>query len=174
MEGIRVLEERRKHSSVQGHLARRTSLFLCHILDEPDQCHNISYCSEDRSRYKFNVRNFFPFIKRFEFALTNERSLRPTLILEVILSCRLLLNLRGAQASTIPQPHLDVGQPKWSDTSKTLRTSPSQNSVSKLEEAVLHSTQLPVFEGKLEPNRRVVKEPTAFDLLRVESSWSNV
>jgi len=46
---------------------------------------------------------------------TNKHLTRPTLMLQVILSCRLLLNLRKVHASTTSQPRC---QPKWSERTK--------------------------------------------------------
>ena len=99
---------------------------------------------------------------------------RPTLILQVILSCRLLLNLREVHASTTSKPHW---QPKWSDNTKVV-TNPSQ-SVSNLNPGgpgdPIRSTELTMFNSsaiKLEPPRRVLKDEKSFDG-KVNSGWNN-
>ncbi|KIM41297.1 hypothetical protein M413DRAFT_445329 [Hebeloma cylindrosporum] len=113
-------------------------------------------------------------------------NLTPTLMLEVILSCRLLLNLRGAYApATGSQPRWGFGQPKWSNSTK-VPTNPSQN-VSNTwgpGDPIPRSTELTMFNPstvkldppsvKLEPNRRVVKDENSFDLEKVNSGWTEV
>ena len=97
-------------------------------------------------------------------------------MLEVILSCRLLLNLRRVHASTTSQPRW---QPKWSDNTK-LGTNTSQ-SISNSNpggagDPILHSTELTMFNSstvKQEPNGRVVKDEKFFDV-KVNSEWNDV
>ena len=107
---------------------------------------------------------------------TNEHLTRPTLMLEVILSCRLLLNLRMVHASTTSQSRW---YPKLSDNTKVV-TNPSQ-SVSNLNpggpgDPTLCSTELTVFNSstaKQEVNRGVGKDEKKFDI-KVNSGWSDV
>ncbi|KAF8802037.1 hypothetical protein BYT27DRAFT_6777588 [Phlegmacium glaucopus] len=72
----------------------------------------------------------------------------PTLILEVILSCRLLLNLRSAGGSSASKPQIHP----WFDNSKT-HVNPS-SSVLKEQTRTDPSSSTHGTEKKLEPNRR--------------------
>jgi len=94
--------------------------------------------------------------------------------MEVILSCRLLLNLRGVHGSTTSQPRWGSGPPKWSDSTK-VPTNPSVSNPGP-GDPTLRSTELTMFNSsavKLEPNRRVVKEQKSFDI-REKSGWNDV
>ena len=107
---------------------------------------------------------------------TNKHLTRPTLMLEVILSCRLLLNLRRVHASTTSQPRW---QPKWSDNTK-LGTNTSQ-SISNSNpggagDPILHSTELTIFNSstvKQNPNRGARNDEKSFDI-KVNSDWNDV
>ena len=83
-------------------------------------------------------------------------SIRPTLVLEVVLSCRLILNLRSA-AGEISASKTKPAILPWSDNSKTrMYTNPSSSIIVGDQS---RSTDLQVSstlgrEMKLEPNRR--------------------
>ncbi|KAF8961452.1 hypothetical protein BDZ97DRAFT_1829383 [Flammula alnicola] len=100
-------------------------------------------------------------------------NLTPTLILEVVLSCRLLLNLREAHDLSFSQPRWIPSQPKWSDNSKT-RTNPSHQTSSVGEQ--LQSTELVSFNPtvKLQPNRKAIDSGSDTINIKVDKTWNAV
>ena len=88
---------------------------------------------------------------------------RPTLVLEVVLSCRLILNLRSA-AGEISTSKPKPGTFPWSDNSKTRTyTNPSSSNIvgDQSRSTDLQATSMLGKEMKLEPNRG-----------RPESTWN--
>jgi len=75
-------------------------------------------------------------------------NLTPTLILEIILSCRLVLNLRDAHSRSTSQPS---SQPKWSDISKTRYNNQSHIGSSGEADVGIYETPAAV---KLQPIRK--------------------
>ena len=146
VESIRVLEKGSQYSLVRYYLARWIALFLCHLFHERRQCHNIFGCPKDPKTSQFNV-NMIQFNQIYRYLILISR---PTLVLEVVLSCRLILNLRSAgeiSASKLP----------ISSRSDNAKTPHATLSSGVLLEDQLRSTELASMHGpremRLEPNR---------------------
>ncbi|KAF8152921.1 hypothetical protein B0H34DRAFT_677156 [Crassisporium funariophilum] len=109
--------------------------------------------------------------------LTVPKSLRainltPTLILEVVLSCRMILNLRETHGRSASQPPLlnSGSGPKWSDTSRSRMHPLNDGPAEQYESTELNSFHAP--QMKLEPIRRApVTGPID---IKVNSSWNAV
>ena len=160
MESLRILERRSWYTLVRHHLARWTSLFFCHFFHERRQRHNHldRPTGSESSQFHVKMIQFFEKLLLFDVPLS-----RPTLILEVVLSCRLVLNLRSAAGES------SASKPKraiipWSDNSKTRTyTNPSSSIIvgDQFRSTDLQVTSTLGKEMKLEPNRA-----------RPESTWN--
>ena len=158
MESLRILERGSRYTLVQHHLAGWTSLFLCHFFHGRRQRHNLLDCPRGSESSQCNVKmiQFFKNYCLFDVPLS-----RPTLVFEVVLSCRLVLNLRSAagesSASKIRPAILS-----WSDKSKTgTYTNILVEDQSRSTDLQLQVTSTLGTETKLEPNRA-----------RPESTWN--
>ena len=149
MESLRILERGSRYTLVQHHLARWTSLFLCHFFHERRQRHISLVCPRGSASNQFHVKmiQFFENYCLFDVPLS-----RPTLVLEVVLSCRLILNLRSAVGESSAPKNRPANLP-WSDNSKTRSDTNPSSSIIVGDQ--FRSTDLPTLgrETKLEPNR---------------------
>lgn len=98
MEGIWFLEKRRGYTLIRSYMARRIPIFLRHSLHEYRQCGYISDSSSDSTSSQHWVCNAFILSER-AFELTTFMW-RPTLMFQVIISCRLVLNLKSSGSQT--------------------------------------------------------------------------
>ena len=153
MESLRILEKGSRYTLVQNHLARWTSLFLCHFFHERCQRHNPHDGPGGTESSQFYVK----MIQFFEnYCLYDAPLSRPTLVFEVILSCRLVLNLRSAAGESSASKIRPAILP-WSDNSKTGTSTNPSTSIIVGDQSL--STDLQVAstlgtETKLEPNRK--------------------
>ena len=158
MESLWILERGSRHTLVQHHLARWTTLFLCHFFHERRQRHNLLDCPTFSESSQFNVKmiQFFETYCYLMFLFLLFLN-RPTLVLEVVLSCRLVLNLRstaGKISAFQPKP----GVLPWSDNSKTRTYTypyPSSSIIigNQSRSSDIQGTSTLGREMKLEPNR---------------------
>ena len=164
MESLRILESGSQHTLVRHHLARWTSLFLCHFYHECRQCHNLLDCPTGTESSQFNVKKIQFLWKLFVIWCSSLFLLRPTLVLEVVLSCRLVLNLRSAAGEVSASKAKPGGGLPWSNNSKTkMYTNPSSSIIAgdQSRSTDLQGTSTPGGVMKLEPNRA-----------RPESTWN--
>ena len=161
MESLRILERGSQYTLVRHNLARWIPLFLCHFFDERRQRHNLFDRPRGSESIQFNVKmiSFLEIYWLFDVSF----STRPTLVLEVVLSCRLILNLRSAAVEGSAFKTKPAILP-WSDNSKTRSYNNPSSSIILGDQS--RSTELQVSpkfgkEMKLEPNRA-----------RPESTWN--
>ena len=155
MESLRILESGNRHALVQHHLARRTTLFLCHFFHERCQRHNLFDSPTFSESSKFNVKMILFFENYCYLMLLFPR---PTLVLEVVLSCRLVLNLRST-AGEISALKPNPGVLPWSNNSNNSQyrtyTYPSSSIIigNQSRSSDIQGTSTLGREMKLEPNR---------------------
>ena len=111
-ENVRLLEERRQHAAGLCHMERWRALLLCNIFHElhkrndfPDGTTLVTCHQSHVSRITVETRRG-----------SSNRDRSPTLVLTVILSCRLVLNLRTTHAK-LSSPANSSG-PMGSDPTK--------------------------------------------------------
>ena len=119
LESLRILESGSQYTLIRHHLARWTSLFLRHFYHECCQHHNLFDCPPVSESSQFNVETIQFFEKLLSFNVP--LSTRPTLVLEIVLSCRLVLNLRSAASEVSESASIKAmpGFLPWSNGSKT-------------------------------------------------------
>ena len=93
------MERGSRYILVQHHLATWSSLFLRHFFHERRQRYNLLDCPTGSEGSQFNVSRMIHFFENYCFDVLLSRP-TVTLVLQVVLSCRLVLNLRSAAVET--------------------------------------------------------------------------
>ena len=115
MESLWIHDRGSQYTLVQHNLARWTPLFLFHFYHEPRQRHNACDRPKGSESSQFNVKIVQFFLKT---PLLNIPLSRPTLVLEVVLSCRLVLAAKNSDSNPEPGIH------PWSnDSDRKVRSS---------------------------------------------------